>query len=131
MDFYNHDHDQKHTLYNGTTVIQSRKFGQTKVLALVIRTAYVTTKGNLVRDILYPRPNNFRFYRDSMLFLAVMSILAIIGFLSAIPVMIRQGYPVEDIVDRCLDLITITVPPQLPFAMTAATILSLKRLRKR
>lgn len=66
-----------------------------------------------------------------MLFLAAMSVIAIIGFLCTIPIMVRQGYPVEDIIDRSLDLITITVPPQLPFAMTAATILSLKRLRKR
>lgn len=131
MDFYNPDTDQKHTIYNGTTVIQTRKFGQTKVLALVIRTAFVTTKGNLVRDILYPRPNKFKFYRDSMLFLLVMGCIAFLGFLSAIPVMIKQGYPAEDIIDRSLDLITITVPPQLPFAMTAATLISLKRLKQR
>jgi magnesium-transporting ATPase (P-type) len=131
MDFYNADTDLKHTLYNGTTIIQTRRFGSSKVLALVIRTGYVTTKGNLVRDILYPRPNTFRFYRDSMRFIALMACLAIVGFLCTIPVMVRQGYPLEDIIDRSLDLITITVPPQLPFAMTAATLLSLKRLRKK
>lgn len=66
-----------------------------------------------------------------MRFIALMACIAILGFLSTIPVMIKQGYPLEDIIDRSLDLITITVPPQLPFAMTAATLLSLKRLKKR
>lgn len=61
-DIYNPDEDQKYTLYGGTKVIQTRRYGNTKVLGLVIRTAFVTTKGNLVRDILYPRPNKFKFY---------------------------------------------------------------------
>ncbi len=33
-------------------------------------------------------------------------------------------------IDRCLNLITITVPPALPAAMTAGTVFALGRLRK-
>lgn len=33
-------------------------------------------------------------------------------------------------IDRSLDLITITVPPALPAAMTVGTILALTRLKK-
>ena len=33
--------------------------------------------------------------------------------------------------DRSLDLVTITVPPALPAAMTAGTIFALSRLKKR
>lgn len=58
------------------------------MLGLVIRTAFVTTKGNLVRDILYPRPSKFKFYRDSMIFVAVMALLAVVGFCFTMPVMI-------------------------------------------
>lgn len=58
------------------------------VLGLVIRTGFVTLKGNLVRDILYPKPNKFKFYRDSLIFVAVMALLAIIGFCMTLPVMI-------------------------------------------
>jgi cation-transporting P-type ATPase 13A2 len=36
-------------------VISSRGVGEQRVHALVIRTGFVTTKGSLVRDILYPR----------------------------------------------------------------------------
>lgn len=60
----------------------------TKVLGLVIRTGFVTTKGNLVRDILYPKPSKFKFYRDSLIFVSIMAMLAIIGFLFTLPVMI-------------------------------------------
>ena len=59
------------------------------MLGLVIRTAFVTTKGNLVRDILYPKPNKFKFYQDSLKFILVMGVLAIIGFLGTLPFMIE------------------------------------------
>ncbi len=50
------------------------------MLGLVIRTAFVTTKGNLVRDILYPKPSNFKFYEDSLKFVFCMGLVAVIGF---------------------------------------------------
>jgi cation-transporting ATPase 13A3/4/5 len=96
----------------------------------VIKTSFSTKKGSLVRDILYPRPNKFKFYRDSLIFIGVMAILAIVGFLVILPVMIRQDYNVAAIVDRSLNLITITVPPALPAAMTIGTIFAINRLKK-
>jgi cation-transporting ATPase 13A3/4/5 len=87
-DIYDPVADQKYTLYGGTKVIQTRTFGNSKVLGLVIRTAFVTTKGNLVRDILYPKPNKFKFYQDSLKFIFGMGILAVIGFLSTLKFMI-------------------------------------------
>ena len=59
-----------------------------------MRTAFVTTKGNLVRDILYPKPTKFRFYRDSLYFVAVMAMLAIVGFCVTLPNMIKFGFPI-------------------------------------
>lgn len=130
-DLYNPDEDQKYTLYSGTKVIQTRRFGNSKVLGLVIRTAFVTTKGNLVRDILYPKPNKFKFYADSLKFIFFMGLIAIVGFLATMPIMLNQGFETWAIVDRSLDLITITVPPALPAAMTAGTAFAIARLRKR
>ena len=81
QDIYNSDSGSKYTLFGGTNVIQTRKFGKSQaVLGLVIRTAFVTTKGNLVRDILYPKPSKFRFYEDSLKFVFGMGIIALIGF---------------------------------------------------
>lgn len=130
-DCYNPEEDSKYTLYGGTKVIQTRRYGNSRVLGLVIRTSYVTTKGNLVRDILYPRPNKFKFYQDSLKFIFVMGIIAIIGFLTTLPMLIKAGIETEDLIDRSLDLITITVPPALPAAMTAGTAFALARLKRR
>jgi cation-transporting ATPase 13A2 len=97
----------------------------------VIRTAFVTSKGNLVRDILYPRPSKFRFYRDSLIFVGIMAILAVVGFCCTLPAMIAQEYSTYEMIDRSLDLITITVPPALPAAMTIGTVFAIYRLKQR
>jgi cation-transporting ATPase 13A3/4/5 len=83
-----------------------------------------------VRDILYPKPTKFKFYRDSLIFVAFMAVLAVIGFLITLPAMLDQGYNVINIIDRSLDLITITVPPALPAAMTVGIIFAVGRLKK-
>jgi cation-transporting ATPase 13A2 len=129
-DVYSPESDSKYTLYGGTKVIQSRQFGTSRVLGLVIRTAFVTTKGNLVRDILYPKSNKFKFYRDSLVFIGVMALLAVAGFCTTLPIMIQQNYPFLQILDRSLDLITITVPPALPAAMTIGTVFAINRLKR-
>ena len=56
---------EKHTLKCGTEVIQTRKVKGQTVKALVIRTGYLTTKGDLVRSILYPPPVDFQVENDS------------------------------------------------------------------
>lgn len=60
-----------------------------------------------------------------------MGLLAIAGFLATLPIMLNQGFETWAIVDRSLDLITITVPPALPAAMTAGTAFAIARLKKK
>lgn len=129
-DIYDFANDSKYTLKSGTFVIQTRKIGDSRVIGLVVRTGFMTTKGGLIRDILYPRPNRFSFYRDSLLYMIVFAIMAIIGFAISIKPMLDQGYLAEDIILRCLDLVTITVPPTLPAVMTVGTAFSIYRLKK-
>lgn len=83
-----------------------------------------------MRSILFPKPNKFKFYQDSLKFIAVMAFLTIFGFAFTIPSFIEAGIKTHVIVDRSLDLITITVPPALPAAMTIGTVFALSRLRK-
>ena len=97
---------------------------------MVIRTAFVTTKGNLVRDILYPKPSKFKFYEDSLKFVFGMGMIALVGFGATFKYMLDQNFSTLNIIDRCLNLITITVPPALPAAMTAGTAFAVSRLKK-
>jgi cation-transporting ATPase 13A2 len=64
-------------------VIQTRLYGGTKVIGVVVRTGFATSKGKLVASILYPKPSQFRFYTDSLKFIGVMFLIGMIGFVFA------------------------------------------------
>lgn len=76
---YDAKEDARHTLFGGTTVIQTRFYGEHKVLAVVVRTGYLTSRGALVRSILYPPPADFRFERDSYKFIGILAVIAFAG----------------------------------------------------
>lgn len=96
---------------------------------LVIKTGFMTTKGGLVRDILYPRPNRFSFWKDSLFYIIIFFVFSIVGFCSAIEPLKEDEYTDEDFVLNFLDLITITVPPMLATVMTVGTGFSILRLK--
>jgi len=121
---------KKYTLFSGTKVIQARSYGGESCQALVIRTGYVTTKGALVRDILYPKETKFKFYRDSLIFVGVMAIVGVGGFLATLPRLIELGTETESLIDKSLDLITICVPPALPATMSVGVAFAIQRLKK-
>uniref|UniRef100_A0ABI7W4Y3 ATPase 13A4 n=1 Tax=Felis catus TaxID=9685 RepID=A0ABI7W4Y3_FELCA len=103
---------KKHVLFCGTEVIQAKGECSGTVRAVVLQTGFNTAKGDLVRSILYPKPMNFKLYRDAIRFLLCLE-------------------PPEEVVKKALDVITIAVPPALPAALTTGIIYAQKRLKKR
>ncbi|XP_045331766.1 polyamine-transporting ATPase 13A2 isoform X3 [Leopardus geoffroyi] len=120
---------RRHTLFCGTLVLQARAFVGPHVLAVVTRTGFCTAKGGLVNSILHPRPISFKFYKHSMKFVAALSVLALLGTIYSIFVLHRNRVPLNEIVIRALDLVTVVVPPALPAAMTVCTLYAQSRLR--
>lgn len=80
----------------------------------MLRTAYATLKGQLVRSIMYPKPVDFSFTKDLFKFVFIMSLIAACGFAYTIAIMIIRGANISKIILRALDIITIVVPPALP-----------------
>ncbi|KAM5267634.1 polyamine-transporting ATPase 13A2 isoform 2-T2 [Hipposideros larvatus] len=122
---------RRHTLFCGTLVLQARAFVGPHVLAVVTRTGFCTAKGGLVSSILHPRPIKFKFYKHSMKFVAALSVLAILGTIYSVVILYRNRVPVNEIVIRALDLVTVVVPPALPAAMTVCTLYAQSRLQRR
>lgn len=81
----------KNILYYGTKLVRIRREGNSPVLGVVLRTGFDTTKGSLVRSMLFPKPMGFKFYRDSIRFILVLAIIAGIGFLASAVQFIRLG----------------------------------------
>uniref|UniRef100_A0A8D0B107 Polyamine-transporting ATPase 13A3 n=1 Tax=Sander lucioperca TaxID=283035 RepID=A0A8D0B107_SANLU len=126
---YNTEEHKRHTLFCGTHVIQTRFYTGELVKAVVVRTGFSTAKGQLVRSILYPKPTDFKLYRDAYLFLLCLVAVAGIGFVYSIVLSILNKVPAKTIIIESLDIITITVPPALPAAMTAGIVYAQRRLK--
>ncbi len=69
----------QYLLFSGTECLETRTpVRGTPVMGIVCRTGFDTMKGRLVRSFLYSKPENFKFYRDSVKYLGAMGIVAII-----------------------------------------------------
>jgi len=129
-----HPEIARHFLFSGTKIIRARrpqddKNDEAAALALVVRTGFNTTKGALVRSMLFPKPSGFKFYRDSFRYISVMACIAGVGFIASFINFVRLGLAWHLIVVRALDLITIVVPPALPATLTIGTNFALNRLK--
>ncbi|XP_072293964.1 polyamine-transporting ATPase 13A3 [Eucyclogobius newberryi] len=127
---FNTEEHKRHTLFCGTDIIQTRFYTGELVKAVVVRTGFSTAKGQLVRSILYPKPTDFKLYRDAYLFLLCLVGVAGIGFIYTIILSVMKKVPAGTIVIESLDIITITVPPALPAAMTAGIMYARRRLKQ-
>uniref|UniRef100_A0A663DQK1 Cation-transporting ATPase n=1 Tax=Aquila chrysaetos chrysaetos TaxID=223781 RepID=A0A663DQK1_AQUCH len=104
---------RRHVLFCGTEVIQVKPTGRGPARAVVLQTGFNTAKGDLVRSILYPKPVNFKLYRDAFKFIVGLS------------------KPVADVVAMALLLLTVAVPPAIPAALTTGTVYAQRRLKKK
>ncbi|KAG1672905.1 putative cation-transporting ATPase 13A3 [Nymphon striatum] len=115
-ELYSPEIHRRHTLFCGTEIIQTRYYGQNQVMAVVVRTGFLTSKGELIRSIMFPKPINF--YRDAMRFILILFGISLIGMSFSL------------IILRGLDIITIVVPPSLPAALTLGIVYAQQRLKK-
>lgn len=142
----------KHFVFCGTRIIRARRPQEPEdeeaaALAMVVRTGFSTTKGALVRSMLFPKPAGFKFYKDSFRYISVMAVVAGIGFIASFVNFVQLGVSPpttaisfrltfalqiawHTIVVRALDLVTIVVPPALPATLTIGTNFALSRLKK-
>ena len=87
---------ERNILFCGTKVLQANCPQATstfdnQVYAVVIRTGFMTAKGELTRLILYPKPFDFQFAADAAKFVCVMSAMAAIGVIYSIIIRIIRG----------------------------------------
>ena len=93
----------------------------------VIRTNFVTTKGQLIRIILFPKEKENVFQTDSTKYLFFLFLLSVITFIVMV-ILIHEYTGAAEMIEKFVDLITITVPPALPVSMTFGVIYAVRRL---
>ncbi|CAH2356001.1 vacuolar cation-transporting ATPase Ypk9p [[Candida] railenensis] len=119
----------KSFLYNGTKLLKMKSHNEEPVTAVCIKTGFNTTKGSLVRSMLFPKPVGFKFYEDSFKYIGFMAIIAALGFIYSTYNFIQIGLDKKVMVLRALDIITIVVPPALPATLTIGTTFAINRLK--
>ncbi|CAH8629289.1 unnamed protein product [Schistosoma intercalatum] len=119
----------RHILFSGTSVIQTRGDINKRVLAVVIRTGFMTTKGELVRSIMFPKPMKFKFTQDAYQFLGALCGVALVSLCVTIYLMYWNKKELYYIILRPLDIVTIVIPPVLPVAMSVGIVFAQRRLR--
>lgn len=122
---------KRHILFAGTTILQTRYYGNEMVLARVVRTGFNTSKGELVKSILFPRPIEFRFYEDSIKFVLMLFMVAMCGMMYTIRLYKQRNAEMSTVLLRALDILTIVVPPALPLALTTGVVYSQARLKRK
>ncbi|KAK0166024.1 hypothetical protein PV328_004483 [Microctonus aethiopoides] len=128
--FYEPKECSQHTLYSGTTIIQTRFYGDGPALARVIRTGLQTNRGALVAAILYPPPADFKFDQDSYKFIGILAFISLLGFIYTVVTKASRGITSSEIAIKALDIITILIPPALPAAMTVGKLYAQTRLKQ-
>ena len=122
----------KYILFGGTKVVQKRKMGKGTPMGIVFQTGFKTFKGNLINAILYPKPEDDNFTKDSIKYIIFMGILCVVGFAISLKFLITDGELIDrEIVEKFLDLFTTTVPPSLPACISVGITYSLNRLQKK
>ncbi|EPQ31655.1 uncharacterized protein PFL1_00988 [Pseudozyma flocculosa PF-1] len=135
----------KHLIYSGTRIVRARPPSREdraqatagdgsaevrRARALVVRTAFSTAKGSLVRQMLFPRPISFKFYRDGFIFIGFLFAMALIGMVSTCIYFSIIGVESEEIALRALDVLTIACPPALPATLSICITFAISRLRR-
>jgi len=129
----------KSVMFNGTKLIRTKATdGSPVVMAMCVRTGFSTTKGGLIRSMVFPSHSTSSsngagkskdLQSDAFKYIGYMFLIAMCGFIISAINFKRLGLSNKIIVVRALDIITVVVPPALPATLTIGINFSLKRLK--
>ncbi|KAM4771312.1 putative cation-transporting ATPase 13A4 [Rhinophrynus dorsalis] len=128
---YSGDDYKRHVLFCGTEAIRAESTAQGPAKAVVLRTGFNTTKGDMVRSILYPKPLNFKLHRDVKWFFIFLGVLAIIGIVYAVIIFVQRKVSAWRIIVEALVLLTSAICPIIPAALTVGILYAQSRLKKK
>lgn len=104
----------KHFLFSGTKIVRARRpqdgqDDEAVALAVVIRTGFNTTKGALIRSMLFPKPSGFKFYKDAFRYISVMSGVAGVGFVASFINFVKLGVILHAIILQTMLTCSVTM----------------------
>ncbi|KAF8782580.1 putative cation-transporting ATPase 13A3 like protein [Argiope bruennichi] len=127
---FNPNTNKRNVLFCGTQVMNSRSIDGTPVKAVVYRTGFSTSKGELVRAILFPKPINFKLYSELFKCMVLFFVIGIPPLIYTTIIWIQLKAYTVDVIIIVVDVLTFLVPPVLPAVLTSINAHAQRRLRK-
>lgn len=128
--------NKEHIVFAGTFCLTSvsNKSKEEPAKAIVYQTGFSTTKGRLIRSIMFNNPSLYRFEKDSNFFTLYLFIIAVC-FMIAYYIIIFTKFPanerkLSEIIFPSLDIILTMVPPGLSLSLSIGIEYSQERLKK-
>lgn len=126
---YSSEKHKRHTLYSGSTITHVKMKPQKQqkdvvddvssqnqigtedlskyAIGIVVSTGFYSSKGELLRSILFPKPIDFKFYRDSYVFIGMLSIVALSAFINNLIDGLNESKGFLEVLVSSIDLVTI------------------------
>ncbi|PWN18271.1 hypothetical protein BCV69DRAFT_285245 [Microstroma glucosiphilum] len=123
---------EKNILWGGTNLLRAQAdISSGEVKAMCLSTGWASSKGSLVKMMLFPKPIDFKFYSDAFKFLAILATIAALGFIGSCINFVITGIDGGEIALRLIDLVTIALPPALPAILAICTNFAVNRLKRK
>ncbi|KAM3144366.1 hypothetical protein pb186bvf_003530 [Paramecium bursaria] len=100
-------------IYEGSIIIQANDNS-----AQVMRTGFLSLRGQYFRNALYPKEPNDAFFRSSFRFIIIIGVICITIYLCCMKVFLEQNLSTLLIVIRFFDLFSFFIPPAMPIFFT-------------
>ncbi len=135
---FDYENNYKSFLYHVTLIKRcesnSESADRSGIIVMALNTGYNTNRGNLIQNLLFPKPTNFKFYKDIQIYFfwtCFVYLMVIIGM-----IIISKGktqYTISTNMGICdfgtrntllwkiFDNITVVFPPTLPICLTFAS----------
>ena len=123
-------HDAPDSLFSGSRIVGYLNEGE-DLLALVINTGYSTSKGRVFCKAAIPDKYNYTVQEDEVTYFKFLFGIGVLSFVIAMLLFtFGRNYLADHVhaVFVSLRLVTLSIPPSLPLAITMAHILSSRRL---
>ncbi len=121
---HHHHHHRHHHHHAGSIT-----FSEMPAMGLVLRTGFSTARGQLIRAILFPKPNKFDFERQTFLFMRILLFVLGVGIAFQVGIYRHHHISAYKTFLDSLNLVTVAVPPALPLALSVGISVALARLK--
>ncbi|OWA54617.1 putative cation-transporting ATPase 13A3 [Hypsibius exemplaris] len=93
--FFSVRSNNRSMLFCGTKVLQSRGVDDQPAKAMVVRTGFMTAKGELIRSIIFFRRIDFKFQNQTFWYIAALGVMAVIGMIYSLIILAPQKWATQ------------------------------------